>query len=184
MRNRVWLCKVNKFFAKFTSEMVTLEQLLASRDARAAFQRELLEANPACTLVCLTVQLPGPDKRNETSLAIGKAGLEALEECFGSCYEVRDLETGYEAYFPVRMDALEAKRLCCQLEETHPLGRLMDMDVLGASGPVSRTDIGLEPRKCLLCNREARFCMRARTHTTGELLLKIGEMVADYEQRL
>ena len=60
----------------------------------------------------------------------------------------------------------------------------MDMDVLGASGPVSRTDIGLEPRKCLLCNREARFCMRARTHTTGELLLKIGEMVADFEQRL
>lgn len=164
--------------------MVSLEQLLSSRDARAAFQRELLEANPACTLVCLTVQLPGPEKRNETSLAIGKAGLEALEQCFGPCREVRDLETGYEAYFLLRMDAPEAKRQCCRLEETHPLGRLMDMDVWGPSGPVSRTDIGLAPRKCLLCSREARYCMRARTHTTEELLLKIREMVADFEKRL
>ncbi len=170
--------------------MVTLEQLLASRDARAAFQRNLLEAYPACTLVCLTVQLPGPEKRNATSLAIGAAGLEALQRCFEgvteSC-EVRDLETGYEAYFLVRMDALEAKRLCCHLEETHPLGRLMDIDVFDGTvplSPISRQSVGLSPRKCLLCNREARWCMRARTHSTEELLLKIGEMVADYEKRL
>ena len=170
--------------------MVTLEQLLASRDARAAFQRELLEAYPACTLVCLTVQLPGPEKRNATSLTIGDAGLKALRQCFEGltdCCEVRDLETGYEAYFLVRMDALEAKRLCCQLEATHPLGRLMDIDVFDGSvplSPISRQAVGLSPRKCLLCNREARWCMRARTHGTGELLLKIGEMMVDYEKRL
>ena len=164
--------------------MVSLEQLLSSRDARAAFQRELLEAHPACTLVCLTVQLPGPEKRNATSLLIGKAGLEALQRCFESVVEyreVRDLETGYEAYFLVGMDALEVKRQCCHLEETHPLGRLMDMDVLGPSGPVSRTEIGLAPRKCLLCDREARWCMRARTHTLAELLLKIERIVAEFD---
>ena len=42
---------------------------------------------------------------------------------------------------------------------------------------ISRADIGLEPRKCLLCDNEVRYCMRAKTHTTAELLARIEEMV-------
>jgi phosphoribosyl-dephospho-CoA transferase len=44
-------------------------------------------------------------------------------------------------------------------------------------GCLSRSDIGLEPRKCLLCGNEVRYCMRAKTHTTEELLARIEEMV-------
>lgn len=179
--------KVNKIFAKFTERMISLDQLLASRDARAAFQRELLEAHPSCTLLCLTVQLPGPEKRNALSLIIGKAGLEAIQDRFSALIafsQVRDLETGFEAYYLVNVDALEAKRLCCQLEESHPLGRLMDLDVMSGPTPVSREDIGLPPRKCLLCNGPARWCMRSRSHTTEELLFRIEQMVADFSKNL
>lgn len=160
--------------------MITLEQLLESRDARAAHQRELLEAHPGLSLVCLTVQLPGPVKRNEASLIIGGAGLAALLNQFkGSVRyaEVRDLETGYEAYLLLPLEDKLLKKTCCTLEDEHPLGRLMDMDVIGPQGPVSRADIGLEPRKCLLCGNEARFCMRARAHTTEQLLGCIDRMV-------
>lgn len=163
--------------------MITLEQLLASRDARAAFQHQLLEAHPGQTLVCITVQLPGSEKRNALSLAIGNAGYKALLERFNgvvSQSEVKDLETGYEAYFLVSPGALDAKRITCALEESHPLGRLMDIDVIGPEGPVSRGDIGLPPRKCLLCEKEVRFCMRAKSHSTEELTAKIQQMVNDY----
>ena len=81
--------------------MIKLPQLLESRDRRAAHQRELLEAYPACSLICFTVQLPGSVKRNANSLLIGGAGLEALLNRFGSVLrhvQVKDLETGYEAY--------------------------------------------------------------------------------------
>ena len=44
--------------------------------------------------------------------------------------EERDLETGFEAYFVVDMRPLEVKRLCCSIEDEHPLGRLMDIDVV------------------------------------------------------
>lgn len=168
--------------------MISLDQLLASRDARAAFQQELLEAHPSCTLVCLTVQLPGPEKRNPVSLSIGQAGVKALQERFAgivSHSQVRDLETGFEAYWLVRAPAPETKRLCCEVEENHPLGRLMDIDVIGPGrSPVSREEMGLPPRKCLLCNHSARYCMRARNHSTEELLIKIRQMVAEYEKRL
>ena len=157
---------------------VTLEQLLQSRDNRAKHQKDLLESHPGRSLLCMTVQLPGPEKRNATSLKIAKAGVEAIREVFSPEFEeLRDLETGYEAYFLVPLSGQEAKRLACQIEDTHPLGRLMDIDVLITALCVSRTDIGLQPRKCLLCGNEVRYCMRAKTHTTAELLSKIEEMV-------
>ena len=163
--------------------MITLEQLLASRDARAAHQQALLTAFPGHTLICLTVQFPGPVKRSASTLVVGGAGLAALLDKFGSVVrhaQVRDLETGYEAYLVVPLPALLVKKTCCQLEDTHPLGRLMDMDVLESGHLLDRASVGLPPRRCLLCEEPARYCMRARTHNTEELLEKIEQMVADF----
>ena len=185
---------------------VTLEQLLDSRDARAKHQKDLLGRFPGKSLLCLTVQLPGPEKRNNLSLAIAQAGVEAVRKAFSLEYEeLRDLETGYEGYFVVPMPPKDAKRRACQIEDSHPLGRLMDIDVLQlVSGDyfsgrypknqfpetsmrpahisaVGRSDIGLEPRRCLLCGNEARYCMRAKTHTTAELLERIEQILKEYE---
>ena len=199
---------------------MTLEEILESREARVRRQRELLEANPGLSLLCLTVQLPGPVKRNRSSLVIAEAGVKAVREAFCvESEELRDLETGYEGFFLVSMSPIDAKRLACQIEDSHPLGRLMDIDIIapagaavehrpysaaaspeqgrrakrewtrpGSSGwpaemivaPIGREDLGLEPRRCLLCGNEVRHCMRAKTHTTEELLAKIDQMVDDY----
>jgi len=170
--------------------MVTLEQLLDSRDARAACQRKMLQEYPDCALICLTVQFPGPEKRSRSSLVVGEAGLAAVKEAFGQDILqvlVRDLETGYEAYFPVCQPSLAVKERCCEIEDTHPLGRLMDIDVLPGKReagpersfvqPLSREDLHLPPRRCLLCRHPARICMRSHAHSTADLLAKIDEMV-------
>ena len=157
---------------------ITLEQLLQSRDVRVEHQKDLLGNNSGKSLLCLTVQLPGPEKRNQTSLAIAKAGVEAVRDVFKPEYEeLRDLETGYEAYFLVTLSGTEAKRKACQIEDTHPLGRLMDLDIVTSNGPIGRESLGIAPRKCLLCDNEVRYCMRAKTHTVNDLLARIEEMV-------
>ena len=215
--------------------MISLNQLLESRDARAQHQKDLLGSFPGKSLLCLTVQLPGPEKRNEQSLVIAKAGVSAIRQAFQPDYEeLRDLETGYEGYFLVSLPALDAKRKAVELEDNHPLGRLMDIDVLClipgvpeenyfsqgfaknqfSSGDeqiehqakenyflcscsknqfslahskqdhveaISRADIGYAPRRCLLCENEVRYCMRAKTHTTSELLERIKQILKDYE---
>ena len=190
---------------------ITLAELLDSRDKRAKHQKDLLGANPGKSLLCLTVQLPGPEKRNASSLKIAHAGVEAVRNAFLPLYEeLKDLETGYEAYFLVDLPAEEAKRRTCQIEDSHPLGRLMDIDVLSTTPPVSenyfsqgfaknqfpetstepthtdveaisRLDIGLEARRCLLCDNEVRYCMRAKLHTKEELLSRIEQMLKEYE---
>lgn len=161
--------------------MITLEQLLESRDARARHQHDLLGDKPGRSIVCLTVQLPGPEKRNSISSTIAAAGIAALRETFpGVEPEQRDLETGFEAYLCLSGSASELKRICCGIEDSHPLGRLMDIDVIGPEGPVSRESVGFAPRRCLLCDKHARLCMRAHTHTQAELLRKIELMVHGY----
>ena len=163
--------------------MITLEQLLQSRDERARHQQDLLGIYPGRSIVCLTVQFPGSLKRSPDSVMIGEAGVKALRGAFpGNEIEVRDLETGFEAYLSVGMPAQQLKRVCCGIEDTHPLGRLMDIDVITPSGPLDRTSVGFEPRRCLICDKPARYCMRAHTHSQAELLDRIRQMVNAYRQ--
>ena len=160
---------------------------MTSRDARVERQRELLSAHPGFSLICLTVQPPGPVKRNGQSLVVAEAGVKAIRESFRVEFEeLRDLETGYEGFFMTALSPSEAKRIACHIEDTHPLGRLMDLDVIiccpagNMPHPLGREELGLEPRKCLLCDRPARECMRTRIHTTEELLEKYKEIVDLY----
>lgn len=163
---------------------ITLETLLASREARARHQMELLRENPGRTLLCLTVIMPGETKRNLQSLVVAGAAVSALIARFGSDMtglETRDLPTGYEAYLLTSIPLEDAKRAVCRIEDTHPLGRLFDIDVISPDGtPVSRMEVGESPRKCLLCDNEARFCMRNHSHTKEELIARIERMVEEY----
>ena len=161
---------------------ITLEQLLRARDDRFARQLALTKDWPDKTLVCLTVVLPGPVKRDVRSLTVAEAAVRAIRDVLTPVdKELYDLETGYEGYFIVDGPLLDVKRACCEIEDEHPLGRLMDIDVLEPSGegvvPVSRDRVGLEPRRCLLCGRPARECMRAHTHSREELLTKIDQIL-------
>ena len=167
---------------------ITLDELLASRDRRVKMQQKLRENYPNSTLVCLTVIMPGNVKRNLSSLIVSQAVICALINRFeGNLVDfiTRDLSTGFEAYLVTNLSRQEAKLIACEIEDTHELGRLMDIDVLDAEGvPMKREAVGSQPRKCLICDNEARYCMRNRTHTPQELNAKIQMMVDAYVQQL
>ena len=165
---------------------ITLDALLQSRDARHALQQQLLQQHPGSTLVCLTVVMPGSVKRNLYSVVTAQAALTALLDRLGEHVQAtraRDLATGYEAYLISDLLAIEAKRVTCDIEDSHPLGRLFDIDVMGADGtPVNRQEVGGQPRRCLLCDHEARWCMRNHSHSQEELMAHIQRLVNDYVQ--
>ncbi|WP_308228259.1 citrate lyase holo-[acyl-carrier protein] synthase [uncultured Prevotella sp.] len=177
--------------------MVTLNELLASRDSRHAMQQKLLAEHSGKTLVCLTVVMPGSVKRNQQSLIVAHAAVEQMIESyelgvrndelgirFGGRLIERDLETGYEAYLITDLPLLEAKRIAVQIEDSHPLGRLFDIDIIDKDGvPVSRNRVGSHPRRCLVCDCEARYCMRMRWHTQEEIWERMNAMVDEYQSR-
>ena len=161
---------------------ITLDQLLKSRDDRYARQLALTKEWPDRTLVCLTVVLPGPVKRDARSLKVAEAAVAAVQEVLRpEVHELYDLETGYEGYFLVDGSLLDVKKACCGIENEHPYGRLMDLDVLEPVGdtvvPVGRDRVGEEPRRCLLCGRPARECMRSHAHPYGEILRVVDKIL-------
>ncbi len=167
---------------------VTLEQMLESRDNRQRLQRQYLESNPGLTLMVLTVVMPGSDKRTEDSLTVAHAAVHAIREGFAQHIikaEERDLATGFEGWFVLDQPPLEAKRLACKLEDSHPLGRLFDIDVfdVASHAPLSRTELGLDPRSCLICSRPARECMRSQAHSYAQILDTIHSKVEAFRHR-
>lgn len=163
---------------------ISLDRLLASRDRRWHRQMELLKEHPNESLLCLTVIMPGSVKRNRLSLAVARAATEAIRVEFADSItqmEECDLETGFEAYVLVSLPTLEAKQIACRIEENHPLGRLFDLDIIDPTGtPVQRSAVGVAPRRCLLCDNEARYCMRNHTHSPEQLQNHIAEIVEAY----
>jgi holo-ACP synthase len=158
---------------------VRLEQMLASRDARAERQRAAL-ARWRRPVISLTLVLPGPRKAGATPRALLEAALAAVDSLLAERAwqavqaETRMEPTGPEALWVVDTDPLELKRALAALEEAHPLGRLWDLDVLGPDrGSIPRTQLGLPPRRCLLCPEPAHACARSRAHPLAELLAAI-----------
>ena len=154
---------------------VTVQDMARAREERARRQRELLAAYPG-TLLCFTMNIPGPVKLSAAVLRGFAIGRGRLAEAFLRAgtrprfSEARACFTGCEAYYALDMAPADAKRLACDIEEADDVGRLFDMDVLRPDGTkAERGEIGLPPRRCLLCGAPAALCARSRAHTAAEL---------------
>ena len=160
-------------------EAVEVADMLQARDGRAAAQKKLL-AKYGQPLLCFTMNIPGPVK---TSLLIRLGFLEGvrrLETAFLKAkipvlYKKRiAYKTGYEEYYVLQGDAREIKKNAAEIENQDRVGRLFDMDVLDIDGrKLSRTELGLPGRLCLVCDEPAQACARSRKHAVPVLVRKI-----------
>lgn len=160
----------------FAGEPVTLSQVLASREARAARQKQLLSEHPGASVVCLLVNIPGAVKRSEAAKRAFEAGVSAVNGMIAqnewTVFEALrlDIATGYEGYWAVACEPAALKRRTVQLEEQEPLGRLWDIDVIGQDGvPLSRGALGFAPRCCFVCGQPAAGCASRARHAAAEL---------------
>lgn len=159
---------------------ITLEQLLRSRDERVARQQTLI-AQWRLPLVSFTVNMPGPEKLSDRSRYIFAHGCAEISRALGdkvAYNEQRELMSGPESFYLVKMDASELKRAMCAIEDANELGRLYDIDVIGPDGPISRESVGFEMRRCLLCNMPGAACARNRTHSISELVNAIDGIIS------
>jgi len=169
--------------AGYRGETVGLDELLAARERRAALQAALIGRHKV-PLVSLTIVMPGPVKDNDWARrALCEASLSFDTLCKRKkwpvmSHQLRSLRSGPEALYAVDADAAALKASTIELEDRHPIGRLWDFDVIDAGGSsLSRTALGLGHRRCLVCDRSARECGRARRHPLALLLSAIGNMM-------
>ena len=168
---------------------IGLEQMLAAREQRAARQVDALTRFDK-PVVSMTVVMPGPVKDSWLSrrvLAEALQEVEAASETRGWRMPSREMlwrKTGPEALYVVDTDARILKAAMVELEDDQPLGRLWDLDVIAPrQGGLSRHDLGLPARRCLICERPAHVCGRSRAHPLEELLNAIGAIVDEHDNR-
>lgn len=163
----------------------SLEKVLRGRELRWNLQEKLLLRFPEESLLSFKLNIPGPVKRNPVILRIFQIGMEDIESLLDQknlspLFEKRvDADTGPEWFLVVSQDARALKRAMVDLEESMPLGRLYDIDVLHREmnqiRSIERTEVGYPPRTCLVCGNEAKICAGARTHSLKELHEQIRE---------
>jgi len=159
---------------------VSLFDILDVREKRVQKQQELLKRFGK-TLICFTMNIPGPVKVSpeiEAAFRIGDAMLQRFEVIY---QEETSANTGFEKFYVVQGNAEQIKAACSLIEDGSPYGRLYDMDVLTPEGKkLSRTT----PRKCLICDKDAAVCGRSRAHSVEELQQVTTQILKDSIRRL
>lgn len=165
---------------------VSLEEVLESREERVDYQRKLLSTYKA-PLISFMVNMPGPVKLCTMTRKLHELGMRAILESLELqgkrvlFHEVLEKKTGIEGYIAVSCNAMELKKVTCNIEDTHELGRLFDIDVLDIEGvPIKREQLSYSPRKCLLCSEISSVCSRSRRHSIDELTAKMENMLKEY----
>lgn len=150
---------------------IRLEDILVSRERRWNKRIELSKRCESLISISLCVPMLFRGGKKEKDALRNKCVLiEKLLVKEGFPIEGReelDGADGLTVYLLSKGDE-RLKRFCVELEETLPNGRLLDIDVTSKT-PLGRKELGLQPRKCFICQEPAAECVSAERHSRLEI---------------
>ena len=148
----------------------SIYEILNERENRVRLI-SLLEEKYKCTIISLRVNYPGENKCNNISIGVCTIiGKELLRE-FKNYLNVQWYLGAEGPIFimAVHGKPYEIKKAALSIEDKHPLGRLVDIDVYSQGSGISRKDLNMPPRKCFICEDSAHNCARSRKHSLEEI---------------
>lgn len=155
-------------------------ELLDLREKRDHFEKELIEKHNG-TLLTLRANFPGEDKRHEKADLAVRILYEEVRRHFNPIHEERmKTAEGLILFLLLKEKSIDVKRKIIEIEERHPLGRLLDMDVRDEMKIWSRRDFDLPGRKCYLCDDLAVHCVRSEKHRKDEIIDHFIKIVNEY----
>jgi len=166
-----------------------VSRVLSGREERAQVQKILLGARGVSFLLQLSLNIPGIPKEvpeSESTLSLVAATFaEKFREHPG--VRVRILNgAGRAEIFSFGGDPVSAKLSAVEIEEGYEWGRAIDADVITREGPLSRSSLGVETRRCLLCDESAKICSSGRAHditTLREEVLRLLRLASRSSRR-
>lgn len=167
----------------------SLNSLLQAREKRAARQDKWLTRYHQ-PVISLTLVTPGPVKTSARYENIMGVALQVCDQWISQNHwpltarQVSWLATGPEALWCVDHPAAELKKQLAEIEQTHPLGRLWDFDVIcPVSGVTDRKSMNHPARRCLVCDLPAISCARSRRHPPQVVLDCVEKIINDWFTR-
>ena len=158
-----------------------LNEILTGREERVRIRNRHLSEN---IFVCQVIlNIPGYPKRmpnDEKAVeSLGRAFIDKwthlpqlekkITNAAGACW------VGF--FLGDQAAAKKAKEIAVNIEEKNPEGRIFDIDIIVPEKTITRSDLGLPSRKCLICDRPAKECARDRRHSYEELRSVIEKLI-------
>lgn len=159
-----------------SNEKAALE-ILSGREKRFALQQEILYKY-RLPMVFATINYPGLLKNDSISQIIFNEMLHEIK-AWPFLYTSQGVNGAGPFFIGVTENlALDIKKKAMQIEKSHRLGRLFDIDVIDFPyRKLSRLEGSDLARTCLICNRDYRICTREKAHSVAELQEEIRKMV-------
>lgn len=165
----------------------TAIDILDAREERCELQEKLMDEFES-TLLCVRVNVPGVRKKTELSEGIFHVISKEIDKVFQGRILKAYSNVGAEG--PIELLVIDetsekVKKEAIQLEETHPLGRFVDIDVYDneTRESLSRTSMGFLPRKCYICDKPACECVRNQSHSKEEIICYIEKVYENYRSK-
>ena len=159
-----------------------MNEILSARENRHIRIEELQETF-RLPLLCIKSNIPGEHKNISEAYLLVRLFFNELKSIFSIKYhEYKESMDG--PYYLVVINPREnenVKSILVDFEDSHPLGRFIDLDFyLHSKKSISRDDLNIQPRTCYLCEKDARACSRNQTHPIDELIAYIKKSVFSY----
>jgi len=135
-------------------------------------------------VLCGKINYPG---KNKITVEAIKA-FEALKQSINLKFDEKSLFSqmlygcdGNSLLMVINEDPLKAKNMAVSIEENHILGRVFDIDIYVEDGSsIGRDSINRNPRKCLICNNDARICIKSNTHDVKDVIKEVDGIINKY----
>lgn len=154
-------------------------KLLDSRETRSKRQNDLIKKYQK-PIISYMLNIPGIEKKNQNFERFHNFGFELIKKKLGDKildFEYYGEDTGMYYLISVDMNPMDLKILTVDLENKDS-GRLFDIDVFDENyNQITRSKLGLNPRKCLICKKNAKDCSRNQTHSYEDLLIEVNKLI-------
>lgn len=163
---------------------VTLAQMLEAREQRA-FRQFQLNREFGKPIISFSMNIPGPVKDTPLIRRGFDAGCAELDYRLPKSRilhrEVIRAVTGCEAVYVLDMEPMAVKAITTAIEDSHRVGRLFDMDVIGPDlNKLDREAVGGGDRNCIVCGAPGRGCASRRVHSVEELQQAVRRVLTQY----
>lgn len=164
------------------------QQLLEYREKKCD-EIVMLQEEYKEPVVTIRANYPGKEKSNDITRFITAEIQRAFKETFKhriKTEEIYDTPEGLTQFYSVRGDARTLKENAVYIEQNHPLGRFVNIDVYDHAEEyaVARIELFYEPRRCFLCDKPAKVCSREGNHDVEDLIRYMEEKVLEYQEQM
>ena len=154
------------------------DRLLADREKRAKMVVQMVKESD---VVSVKANVPGWEKNIPLAILTTKHLAKIIKSAGAKGLKMHHSLDGLSCFAKVE-DGYKFKDYAVSLEQTHPLGRLIDIDVTIKGEKQSLTRGSL--RKCFLCDNPAFVCGKNKTHSIGELVNYFNKTAKEYFNNL